>query len=137
MRVPDLAIASREYGKWRTCKEWLVPLLPRAIGVPQDGNMPARAQTLERMLDRAAARGVKLPPPPMRRLLRVSAGLLQTEIASLVRDERHPNGVDRATIARYELGTREPREGLRRAYATILQSLSGLHSKTTEDSSHA
>jgi len=73
----------------------------------------------------------------MRRLLRVSAGLLQTEIASLVRDERHPNGVDRATIARYELGTREPREGLRRAYATILQSLSGLHSKTTEDSSHA
>ena len=58
----------------------------------------------------------RLPPPDMRRLIRTRAGLSQEAAARLV-------GVDRASIARWELGAREPRDAHLRDYAALLDRL--------------
>jgi DNA-binding XRE family transcriptional regulator len=68
------------------------------------------------LLQRAAARRVPLPDPPMRRLLRVRAGLTQAELAGLL-------GVRRNAVTRYETGDREPRGQTRASYADLLIAL--------------
>ena len=73
-------------------------------------------QTLTDVLERAAQRHVALPSPPMRRALRLDNGLTQDDLAAVV-------GTDRATIARYESGTREPRGEARSEYARALAAL--------------
>ena len=56
------------------------------------------------------------PPPEVRRNLRERAGLLQRDIAGAI-------GVDRASVSRYELGTREPSGKVVRRYASVLDAL--------------
>src|SRR5262249_9084956 len=58
-----------------------------------------------------------LPPPARRRLLREQHGISQDVVARAV-------GVDRATIARWELGDREPRDVHLERYAEVLRRLS-------------
>lgn len=77
--------------------------------------------TLEEALTRAAARSVPLPALLMRRALREAANLTQRDVATVL-------GVDRASVARWELGSREPRGELRQAYADLLRSLDQAHS---------
>jgi DNA-binding XRE family transcriptional regulator len=72
--------------------------------------------SIDEILHQAAARNVPLPPPPLRRATRTAAGLSQAEVAAVT-------GVDRATIARWELGTREPRGDLRVTYARVLEAI--------------
>lgn len=60
----------------------------------------------------------RLPPPAVRRRLRERAGLRQLDIALAL-------GVRRATIARYENGTRTPRDpDVAAAYVIVLGRLS-------------
>ena len=61
-------------------------------------------------------RPTALPPLPTRRVLRVAAGLSQTDVALVV-------GVDRATISRWETGDREPAGPNREAYADALDEM--------------
>ena len=56
------------------------------------------------------------PPPAVRRDLRERAGLTQEDVAGEIR-------VDRASVARYELGAREPRGETLRRYARLLDKL--------------
>lgn len=58
----------------------------------------------------------RLPPPARRRLLRQAHGLSQDVIARQV-------GVDRATLARWELGEREPRDAHLKVYIRVLDRL--------------
>lgn len=58
----------------------------------------------------------RLPPPPLRRVIRLRAGLTQKDLAGAI-------GTTRATIARWELGTRTPRGKLLLAYVTVLELL--------------
>ena len=74
------------------------------------------ANVLDMALERAAARTIPLPPPPLRRALRITRHLTQDDLAGVL-------GVDRATVARWELGVREPRGNLRIAYASVLKAL--------------
>jgi transcriptional regulator with XRE-family HTH domain len=71
---------------------------------------------LSEVLAAAQARRVELPPPPVRRARRIAAGLIQDDLAAVLR-------VRRATIARWELGLREPRGELRRRYSEALDQL--------------
>jgi len=57
-----------------------------------------------------------LPPPARRRLLREQHGITQDEVARAV-------GVNRATIARWELGVRDPRDAHLARYVEVLQRL--------------
>ena len=64
----------------------------------------------------AGKRRIALPPVPSRRVLRLAAGLSQTEVATAV-------GVDRATVSRWETGSREPAGSNRDAYAEALDEM--------------
>lgn len=57
-----------------------------------------------------------LPPPPICKAARLAAGATQDELATVV-------GVDRATISRYEDGTREPHGDHRRRYSRAIADL--------------
>lgn len=72
-------------------------------------------RTIEAIAITAAAR--QLPAPPERRRIRVQAGVSQEELAEVV-------GVQRASLTRWELGTRHPRGRLAERYAYALQRLS-------------
>lgn len=56
------------------------------------------------------------PSPAVRRHLRQRAGLTQQDIAKVL-------GTDRASVARYELGTREPRGEILKRYSELLDAL--------------
>ena len=56
------------------------------------------------------------PPPDTRRHLRLRAGLTQQELAEVL-------GINRATVARYELGQRKPTGALLARYAKLLDDL--------------
>lgn len=58
----------------------------------------------------------RLPPPAVARAIRDAANVSQQQIA----DEL---GVNRVTIARWELGTRSPRGELRLRYIELLEQL--------------
>jgi transcriptional regulator with XRE-family HTH domain len=58
----------------------------------------------------------QLPSPDAARLIRVLAGVSQRELAQEL-------GVDRVTVARWELGMRVPRGELRAKYARLLREL--------------
>jgi transcriptional regulator with XRE-family HTH domain len=57
-----------------------------------------------------------LPPPALRRALRESAGLTQSEIGEAL-------GVRRESVSRWEAGLRMPRGDLLIQYAELLESL--------------
>ena len=67
----------------------------------------------ERMRDRKPR---AIPPTPNRRALRLAAGLTQDDVAAAV-------GVDRATVSRWETGSREPAGRNRQAYADALSEM--------------
>lgn len=58
----------------------------------------------------------RLPDPAVRRALRIGAGVSQQELADVL-------GIDRASVCRYELGTRSPRGDLAARYAGLLRRL--------------
>lgn len=58
----------------------------------------------------------RLPAPQIRSAIRRAAGVTQQQLA----DEL---GVDRVTVARWELGHRTPRGELRRRYVDLLEAL--------------
>lgn len=58
----------------------------------------------------------QLPEPTIRRLLRTRADLSQEALASVL-------GINRASLARWELGQRTPRGQLCRDYAELLRRL--------------
>ena len=68
-----------------------------------------------KLLDKAKAHR-ELPPPSMRRAIRIGAGVTQQDIA----DEQ---GVTRAAVSRWESGERQPRGDDLLAYVAILKSL--------------
>jgi transcriptional regulator with XRE-family HTH domain len=70
---------------------------------------------LDTLLAKSRTR-LRLPEPAIRRLLRERARLSQADVAAVV-------GVDRASVARWELGSREPRGDLLDAYVEILDRL--------------
>jgi DNA-binding XRE family transcriptional regulator len=76
------------------------------------------AGTVNDLLARVRERNVPLPPPRVRRARRQAAELSQDDVAGFV-------GVNRASVARWELGLREPRDELRRRYAELLEELAG------------
>lgn len=78
--------------------------------------MLQEAGRLDEVLAEAAARREPLPAPEVRRALRVARGLTQADVAALL-------SIDRASVARYELGIREPRGELRKAYRKMLRAL--------------
>jgi transcriptional regulator with XRE-family HTH domain len=57
-----------------------------------------------------------LPRPALARAIREAAGVSQTRLAAEL-------GVHRMTIARWEAGTRSPRNSQRAAYAKVLAEL--------------
>lgn len=63
-----------------------------------------------------SGRPSELPAPAVRRAIRHQAGLTEQQLASVL-------GVSRVAVARWELGTREPRGALRRKYAEALSAL--------------
>jgi transcriptional regulator with XRE-family HTH domain len=71
--------------------------------------------TIEAALAALAIRH-RLPPPALRREIRQLAGLTQEDIANALR-------IDRASVARWEAGTREPRHDLLRPYLELLDRL--------------
>jgi len=64
----------------------------------------------------AQHRKVDLPSPSVCRALRLAVGLSQQDVAQAV-------GVDRASVARWELGSREPTEPWRSTYQQVLDEL--------------
>jgi DNA-binding transcriptional regulator YiaG len=74
------------------------------------------ALAIDEVLREAARHRVELPPPPVRRAIRVAAGLPQQAVARAIE-------VSRATVTRYELGVREPRGDTRRRYAEALEQM--------------
>ncbi len=58
----------------------------------------------------------RLPAPAVARAIRQAAGVTQQQVA----DEL---GVNRVTVARYELGERSPRSELRLRYVELLETL--------------
>jgi DNA-binding transcriptional regulator YiaG len=73
-------------------------------------------QNIREVLARAASKHVPLPSLAARRALRLSAQLTEEELAKLV-------GVNRVSVARWELGRREPRGDVRQRYAEVLKGL--------------
>jgi transcriptional regulator with XRE-family HTH domain len=71
------------------------------------------------MISQGRARRSPLPPPAVRRAIRVTAGVSQRDLAAAL-------GVRSATICRYETGSRTPRAELRVRYARALAALPGL-----------
>jgi DNA-binding transcriptional regulator YiaG len=74
----------------------------------------ASARTIGLAAQVRAAR--KLPPPSIARAIRHEAGVSQQQVA----DEL---GVNRVTVARWELGERAPRGELRLRYIALLDEL--------------
>lgn len=68
------------------------------------------------VLIRKVRRRRELPPPAVRRALRLASGLTQADIAEVV-------GVTRECVARYELGQRTPRGAQLDAYLEVLAAL--------------
>jgi transcriptional regulator with XRE-family HTH domain len=68
------------------------------------------------ILIRKARARRSLPSPAVCRDLRLGAGITQAEIAEVL-------GVDRASVTRWESGTREPRGDVRLAYIDLLARL--------------
>jgi transcriptional regulator with XRE-family HTH domain len=64
-------------------------------------------------------REARLPGPRARRALRIAAGATQEQFGREL-------GIDRASVARWELGTREPRGQMRLRYAQLLRDLQSL-----------
>lgn len=58
----------------------------------------------------------RLPIPAMRRAIRISAGLTQTDVADVL-------GVHRESVTRWELGTRTPRGEVLHRYVELLEEL--------------
>ena len=73
----------------------------------------------------------RLPEPPIRRLVRLRADLTQEDIARVVGDKAGRD-VNRATIARWENGSRTPRGDLRIAYVQVLERLAAEGSNATD-----
>lgn len=69
----------------------------------------------------------RLPAPAGRRAIRVASGASQQQLA----DEL---GIDRVSVARYELGLREPRGELRLRYLELLDGLRRLMDPTNAPS---
>ncbi len=67
------------------------------------------------LIDEIKARR-RLPPPAVARAIRNAAGVSQREVA----DEL---GINRVSVARWEIGTRTPRGGLRLRYIELLDEL--------------
>ena len=86
---------------------------PRTVG-----RRPCQPRAVSRKLTDMlqAARAVHLPSPEVCRSLRLASGLTEEQVGELV-------GADRATVARWELGTRTPRGQLRERYAAVLSEL--------------
>ena len=61
-------------------------------------------------------RARRLPPPKLAKAIRLEAMLTQEQVAQVL-------GVDRVTVARWELGVRTPRGAHRLAYADLLHDL--------------
>jgi transcriptional regulator with XRE-family HTH domain len=59
-----------------------------------------------------------LPPPEVRRALRIAAGVSQKDIGAEL-------GVTRAAVSRWESGDRVPRDETLQGYVKILRSLQG------------
>jgi DNA-binding XRE family transcriptional regulator len=76
------------------------------------------AQAIDEVLRNARRDRIELPPPPVRRAIRVAAGLPQGAVARAIE-------VSRATVTRYELGIREPRGDTRTKYAAALERMRG------------
>ncbi|WP_375492008.1 helix-turn-helix transcriptional regulator [uncultured Jatrophihabitans sp.] len=73
--------------------------------------------TIEGLVERARLRQ-QLPPPRIRRAIRVAAGVTQAEAAEAL-------DVSRQAFIHWELGERTPRRGNAEAYAQLLISLRG------------
>lgn len=58
----------------------------------------------------------KLPPPAVARAIRATADVTQQQVAEEL-------GINRVTVARWELGERKPRGELRLRYAALLIAL--------------
>jgi transcriptional regulator with XRE-family HTH domain len=82
-------------------------------------------ERIARSVVRARIMAAPLPPIEDRRALRRRGRLTQATMASIV-------DCDRASIARYELGTREPRGAMRERYANALKALSDLVERDVE-----
>ena len=65
----------------------------------------------------AKLRAKVLPPPDVCRSIRIASGATQDEVAEAI-------GVDRATVSRWESGSRSPRGDIRRRYAEVVDVLS-------------
>jgi DNA-binding transcriptional regulator YiaG len=73
------------------------------------------ATPLDTLADRVRQRR-GLPEPRVRRLIRENAGVRRQDIADVL-------GVNQATVARWEYGTREPHGAIRDAYVVALARL--------------
>jgi len=102
-----------------TVKLALVPEMRHHPGMTHEPENLTTKPSLEDVVRRAKARNVPLPPLAIRRALRLEAGLTQDEAALVL-------SVNRATVARWELGTRNPSGANRKAYASVLRSLAGI-----------
>ena len=78
--------------------------------------MAEKMQSLSEVVAAAASRRRPIPDPEVRRAIRSAAGLTQRELALVL-------GVDRATVSRYELGTRSPIGTRRERYLSVLEEL--------------
>jgi DNA-binding transcriptional regulator YiaG len=89
--------------------------------VPGSDDVPHDDAMLEQLLTKARKHrhGRPLPPPGVRRSLRVGSGLSQAEIAIALR-------VTRPTVSRWESGKREPRGRHHRDYQHLLDKLAAL-----------
>jgi DNA-binding transcriptional regulator YiaG len=72
--------------------------------------------SLSDLLERASARKTPLPVPTQRRAIREAAGVTQEDLSAVL-------GVTRASLSRYETGSREPRGEIRQLYAEALEAL--------------
>ncbi len=77
------------------------------------------ADAIREAIAEVRASDVPLPPPEVRKALRVGAGLTQERLAA-------PIGVSRVAVSRYESGLREPRGEVRRRYIEALEAMRGV-----------
>jgi DNA-binding XRE family transcriptional regulator len=75
-----------------------------------------QSDKLDEVRERARERGLPLPPPQVRRAIRIASGLTQDDAAEVV-------GITRPAFTRWENGTREPRGRWRMAYRELLERL--------------
>lgn len=70
----------------------------------------------ERIAARRRVVPICLPPPRLRRTIRLAAGATQQDVADVLR-------VSRVAVSRYETGDREPRGEIRQRYVDVLRAL--------------